>query len=60
MYGDTVVSKNMCILCGKPIRGAPIVATINGKEYFFDREECALTFKKLKSVYGSDFCVNFT
>jgi YHS domain-containing protein len=54
-----VVSKDMCILCGKPIIGNPILATINGKEYFFDREECALTFKKLKSVYGSDFCVNF-
>jgi hypothetical protein len=40
--------------------GMSIVETINGREYSFDKEECALTFKKLKSVYGSDFCINFT
>lgn len=49
----------MCILCGKPIKGSPIIERINGKEYAFDKEKCALTLKKLKSVYGSDFCVNF-
>jgi YHS domain-containing protein len=55
-----VITKDMCILCGKPITGSAIVATISAREYFFDKEECATTFKKLKSVYGSDFCVNFT
>ena len=48
----------MCILCGKPFSGKGIIEKINGMEYVFDKEECALTFKKLKSVYGDEFCVN--
>jgi hypothetical protein len=48
-------------MCGKPVQGSKqIVERINGIEYIFDKEECVLMFKKLKSVYGSDFCVNFT
>jgi hypothetical protein len=50
----------VCILCGRPIKGAPIIERIDGKEYAFDREGCALTLKKLKSVYGTEFCVNFS
>jgi len=53
-----IADKEMCILCGKPITGKGIVEKINGREYLFDREECVITFKKLKSVYGEDFCVN--
>lgn len=49
----------MCILCGRPIKGVPIIERIDGIKYAFDREECVLTFKKLKSVYGNDFCSNF-
>ena len=50
----------MCIMCGKPSEvGREIIEKIDGMEYIFDRTECVLTFKKLRSVYGSDFCVNF-
>ncbi|AFU60478.1 hypothetical protein Ngar_c35650 [Candidatus Nitrososphaera gargensis Ga9.2] len=55
-----MAGRDTCILCGKPIVARPIVEKINGREYSFDKQECALTLKKLKSVYGSDFCFNFT
>jgi len=32
--------------------------TINGAQYFFDSPGCALTFKKLRSVYGPEFYLN--
>jgi hypothetical protein len=32
--------------------------TINGAQYFFDSPGCALTFKKLRSVYGPEFHLN--
>ncbi|MGI0049459.1 MAG: hypothetical protein ACREAW_07955 [Nitrososphaera sp.] len=52
--------KVMCILCEKTIEdNKPIIERINGIEYIFDKEECALTFNKLKSVYGNDFCLIF-
>jgi YHS domain-containing protein len=57
---EILVSQDMCILCGRPIEGIPIIEKIDGKRYVFGREKCALTFKKLESVYGSDFCANFT
>ena len=53
-----LTKSSMCILCGRPISGKGIIEKINGMEYVFDREECALTFKKLKSVYGDEFCIN--
>ena len=40
------------------LAGREIIEKIDGKDYFFDRDECAVTFKKLKSVYGSDFCIS--
>jgi hypothetical protein len=47
----------MCILCGKPVNGPGIVESIDGREYVFDRKECAVLFMKLKRAYGDDFCV---
>lgn len=57
--GDIMVTNiEKCILCGRPISGKGITEKINGIEYVFDKEECALMFKKLKSVYGEEFCVD--
>ena len=44
-------------MCGRPIKGAAMVEKINDREYCFDKQECALFFKKFKSVYRSNFCV---
>jgi hypothetical protein len=60
IHGDNVgtIRKDVCALCGKPVEsGGGILQEINGFAYTFDKEECALTLKKLKSVYGADFCV---
>jgi hypothetical protein len=52
------IRKDVCALCGKPVgSGGGITQEINGFAYTFDKEECALTLKKLKSVYGADFWV---
>jgi hypothetical protein len=55
------IRKDVCALCGKPVGsgggGGGITQEINRVAYTFDKEECALTLKKLKSVYGADFCV---
>jgi hypothetical protein len=49
------------MLCGKPIKiGNEIYATIGETNYVFDKDDCVLICKKLKSVYGSEFCVNLT
>jgi hypothetical protein len=40
--------------------GKALAETIDGKQYIFDKGECSLTFKKLKSAYGEDFCSIFT
>ena len=53
-----ITTTGMCILCGRTISGKGITEKINGIEYVFDKKECVLTFKKLKSVYGEDFSVN--
>lgn len=51
----------MCIMCGKADQASNgIVELIDGVEYLFDKKECATMFKKLKSVYGAEFCVNLT
>jgi hypothetical protein len=36
----------------------PIEETIDGVNYMFDSIGCALVFKKLRSIYGIDFCLN--
>jgi hypothetical protein len=47
------------MMCGKPIvAGREVIEKVERREYFFDKNECAVMFKKLKDVYGSDFCVS--
>ena len=44
-----------CAMCSKSITGKACVETLEGKKYNFDSHECALTYRKLKSLYGSHF-----
>jgi hypothetical protein len=51
----------VCAMCGRTIRaGSEIHATIEGREYIFDKDECLVICEKLKSVYGGEFCLNLT
>jgi predicted transcriptional regulator len=45
----------LCTLCSSPIRTDPIIEVIDGKECLFDTEECVLTYKRLKQIYGKRF-----
>ncbi len=44
-----------CVMCARPIEWEPHIEIIGGKEYSFDSPECALTYRKLKSLYGEYF-----
>jgi hypothetical protein len=68
-FGDEAVAlyieANKCYMCGvsillneynKDIQ--PIEETIDEVNYMFDSIGCALVFKKLRSIYGIDFCLN--
>ena len=44
-----------CEMCSKPIKGQVYVEFFDEKPHNFDCKECALTFRKLKSVYGNEF-----
>jgi hypothetical protein len=50
--------KRTCALCGKTVGSGEydnengIVEIIGDETYTFDRADCVLTFKKLRSVYG--------
>ena len=46
---------NRCVMCSKLIKGDPQVEIVKGKKLSFDSEECAKTYRKLKSLYGEDF-----
>ena len=45
-----------CIICGspprKPKRSVIVEETIDGENYIFDSNVCALIFKRLRSVMG--------
>ena len=48
-------SSALCLLCGKYIKEPRIVDEVaEGKRYVFDSDDCALIFRKFKSVYGKD------
>lgn len=50
--------QNICFMCGKTIsihKNQILIEKIDGTDYAFDSESCALIFKKFKSLYGSDF-----
>lgn len=44
-----------CEMCSKPIKGQSYVELIDEKQHNFDCKDCALTYRKLKSVYGDEF-----
>lgn len=44
-----------CVLCSKLIDWEPITKIIDGKKYYFDTLDCANTYEKFKSIYGSNF-----
>jgi len=55
--------KRSCALCGKTVGTEEydngIMEIIDDETYTFDRADCALMFKKFKSVYGQSlFCEN--
>ncbi len=53
--------QNKCALCGKLIKeqqedkSAIHAEVIDGTSYTFDKNECVLMFKRLRSVYGAEF-----
>jgi KaiC/GvpD/RAD55 family RecA-like ATPase len=44
-----------CVMCSKLIDWKPYIEEVGVKKLSFDSEECAKTYKKLKSLYGEDF-----
>ena len=52
-YQNNAPSK--CLMCSKPIRGKAHVEVFKGKTCNFDSQECANSYKKLKSLYGEHF-----
>jgi KaiC/GvpD/RAD55 family RecA-like ATPase len=44
-----------CVMCSGRIDWEPHLEIIEGKQYSFDSDECATTYKKLKALYGSSF-----
>ncbi|MGB7952606.1 MAG: hypothetical protein WCF23_01390 [Candidatus Nitrosopolaris sp.] len=53
--------QNKCALCGKLIKeqredkSAIHAEVIDGTSYTFDKNECMLMFKRLRSIYGAEF-----
>jgi hypothetical protein len=47
-----------CIMCGstprEPKRSAIVEESIDGKNYAFDSNGCALTFRRLRNVLGEE------
>ena len=44
-----------CQMCSKLIEWEPHYEVVGGKKFSFDSQECANTYKKLKSLYGEYF-----
>jgi KaiC/GvpD/RAD55 family RecA-like ATPase len=44
-----------CEMCSALIEWDPHVEMISGKQHVFDKPDCALTYKKLKDIYGESF-----
>ena len=44
-----------CDMCSRHIEWEPIVEIVEGKEYNFDSQDCAKTYKKFKSLYNGYF-----
>jgi hypothetical protein len=44
-----------CAMCGQTLSVSSVTETIDGIHLTFHSERCAVTFKKLQSVYGRSF-----
>jgi hypothetical protein len=45
-----------CTMCGKAVaHNSTLVERVDGLDYTFDSQECALIFKKFRGVYGKEF-----
>jgi KaiC/GvpD/RAD55 family RecA-like ATPase len=48
-------SELRCVMCSRLIEWEPHIEVIEGKEYTFDSSDCAITYRKFKSLYGEYF-----
>lgn len=48
-------SELRCVMCSRVIEWEPHVEVINGKKYSFDSPDCAMTYRKFKSLFGEYF-----
>ena len=49
---------NTCAMCGKKIselKKQILIEKIDEENYVFDSEDCALIFKRFRSLYGKNF-----
>jgi hypothetical protein len=53
------ISESKCSLCGKLLSSNNnndiIMESISGSEYFFDKNQCLLIFRRLNDFYGNNF-----
>jgi len=52
--------QDTCAMCGKKINEQKkqiLVEKIDDANYIFDSEDCALIFKRFRSLYGNNFSV---
>ena len=52
--------QDTCAMCGKTIKEQKkqiLVEKIDDANYIFDSEDCALIFKRFRSLYGNNFSV---
>lgn len=50
--------QNTCAMCGKKINELKkqiLVEKIDDENYIFDSADCALIFKRFRSLYGNNF-----
>ena len=49
--------QNTCAMCGKKINELKqvLVEKIDDANYIFDSKDCALIFKRFRSLYGNNF-----
>lgn len=53
------IAESKCSLCGKLLSSSNkrdvIIEYISGSEYFFDKNQCLVIFKRLNDFYGNNF-----
>jgi len=54
------INDGKCAMCGKALRhGYTVIEEIDRSPVAFDSKDCAIIFKRFRSVYGTDFLTNF-